>query len=201
MNNSFYKVLKVVWLLILLTFFTSCSSNVPFKDMAYIDHKNLVGTNSFESLVDSLIKKQELKVKKIVGKDVVLVSDFVNLDRLKNRSKLGFLLAEHLKNSLSNRNITVREVELGKQFEFGQSGFNILTRKQENISNQFVDNNFALVGTYSITTESLIIFIKLIDINNGNILSSASGSTLIDNEIKELERANRNPVIITPMVL
>ena len=61
---------------------------------------------------------------------MVLVSDFVNLDKLKNRSQLGFLLSSMLKDKLSSLDIIVREIELGKEFEIGNSGFNLLTREK-----------------------------------------------------------------------
>lgn len=187
--------------LLVLIFFTACSTDVIVKDLATINHKNLAGTNDFNSLIEFLVKKQELRVKSIVKNDVVLVSDFVNVDKLKNKSKLGFLLSEHLKNSLINRNIIVREVILGRDFELGDSGFNLLTRNKDRITNDEIDNRFAFVGTYSLTTESLVVFIKLIDITTGNILSSATGSVLVDGEIRELERASRQLSVISPMVL
>lgn len=187
--------------LIVLIFFTACSTDVIVKDLATINHKNLAGTNDFNSLVEFLVRKQELRVKNIVKNEIVLVSDFVNVDRLKNRSKLGFLLSEHLKNSLINRDIIVREVILGRDFELADSGFNLLTRDKNKITSDEVTNRYAFVGTYSLTTESLIVFIKLIDITTGNILSSTTGSVLVDGEIRELERSSRQPSVITPMVL
>lgn len=201
MKLQVIKILRVsLFSIFSVLFFASCSASI--KDIVAINHKNLAGTNSFNSLVNSLVKKQESKLlKNIASDDIVLVSDFVNLDKLKNRSKLGFLLSEHLKNALSNRNVIVREVELRSDFEYGKTGFNLLTRKQKNINKKFVDGRLAVVGTYSITTQSSIVFVKLIDITNGNILSSASGSTLLDDEIIELETVPQRQNIITPMVL
>jgi len=204
MNKNFIKILRLILISMFLAFFlTSCSQIV--KDMAKtspVNHKNLTGSNNFYSLVNNLVEKQSLKLKNnIPSHEVVLVSDFVNLDKLKNRSKLGFLLSEHLKNSLSNRSIIVREVELAQDFQYGKHGFNVLTRKQEDIKKKFIDSNYAIVGTYTITTESLIVFIKLIDISNGNILSSASGRTIIDDEILELERVPRKIFVREPLIL
>lgn len=200
MKNFYFKILKAFLLLIFLSFFSGCT-NIVVKDLATINHKNLAGTNNFASLIDYLVWQQEINIKSKVAGETILVSDFVNLDRLKNRSKLGFLLAEHLKNSASSRGIVVREVELGKQFQYGKSGLNVLTRKQSEILNTDVQSKYALVGTYSLTTKSMIVFIKLIDLSNGDILSSGSGSTLIDEEIRELERSNRTPQVYSPMVL
>ena len=93
-----------------------------------------------------------------------------------------------LKDSLVSQNIIVREIELGKEFEFGGSGFNMLTRNKDNIStSKITKERYAVVGTYSLTSKSLNLFIKLIDIRNGNILSSSYERTDIDNEILDLE--------------
>ncbi|RXK05103.1 hypothetical protein CRU97_08845 [Halarcobacter bivalviorum] len=163
------------------------------------NHKNVTGSNDFNSLVSKLIKKTSTRFDKyVLEDDVVLVSDFVNIDKLENKSKLGFLLSEHLKDALLNKNIIVRQVELSENFTFGESGLNLLTRNQKDITKKTVDGKFAVVGTYTITTETLIVFIKLIDVNNGNILASANSSTSIDDEILELEGIKKGKEISLP---
>jgi len=218
MQKSFSKTIKFLILIFFpLFFFTSCmsmkkitgSEDVPSFMETIVkkspsNHKNLTGSNNFNSLVENLVQKTSSRLDKyILDDDVVLVSDFVNIDKLENRSKLGFLLSEHLKDSLLNRDIIVRQVELSENFSYGKSGLNLLTREQRDISNKAVSGKFAVVGTYTITTETLIVFIKLLDVTNGNILASASSSTSIDNEILELEglRKERNIVLPPRMVL
>ncbi len=176
--NSLGKMKVILFSLFLSLFFTSCSYKNPIN-----------GTNNFHSLVSKLVDESASKIKKNVSsEDVILVSDFVNLDKLKNKSQLGFLLSSMLKDSLVSQNIIVREIELGKEFEFGGSGFNMLTRNKDNISSsKITKEKYAVVGTYSLTSKSLNLFIKLIDIRNGNILSSSYERTDIDNEILDLE--------------
>ena len=178
MSLAFLRVLKLViisslfWLL-----FTSCAYKNPINR-----------SNNFHSLVSKLVDDSANKIKKnLQADDVVLVSDFVNLDKLKNKSQLGFLLSSMLKDSLVSLNIIVREVEFGKEFEFGKSGFNLLTREKDRILSDKVKSRYAVVGTYSITSRSLNVFIKLIDINTGYILSSSYARTDIDDEILGLE--------------
>ena len=133
-----------------------------------------------------------------------MVSDFVNLDRLQNHSKLGFLLSDSLKNSLSARDIIIRQVELGKDFKIGKHGFNVLSRSADEINDTVQYERYAVVGTYSITTKRLILFIKLIELETGNILSSSSGSVIIDKEIRQLERTpdmNKGSGVHAPLVL
>jgi TolB-like protein len=125
----------------------------------------------------------------------------VNIDKLQNQSKLGFLLSETLKDVLSNQNIIIREVELSRDFKIGQKGFNVLSRKHNEIDNQIYDERFAVVGTYSITQKRLRVFIKLIDIYTGHILSSSSASTIMTDEIEKLEHVPKTQYIYKPMTL
>lgn len=193
--NLFSKLKVRVFFLSLLTLlFTSCSYHkipVTFQ----------TGANDFESLVSKLVEESKIK-NKVMADDIVLVSDFVNLDRLKNRSQLGFLLSDMLKGELVSKNIIVREVEFGKDFELGASGFNMLTRdKNRIISDNISKERLAVVGTYSITSKSLNVFIKLIDIRSGNILSSSYERTDIDKEIIELEGQNEVRPVLRPHVV
>ena len=175
---SFFGNLKFILISFFLVFFlTSCSYKNPIN-----------GTNNFHSLISKMVDESANKIKKnIASNDVVLVSDFVNLDKLKNKSQLGFLLSSMLKDRLVSSNIIVREIELGREFEFGKSGFNLLTRNKDRIISDKTKERYAVVGTYSLTSKSLNVFIKLIDIQTGNILSSSYERTDIDNEILGLE--------------
>ena len=178
------RVFRFYLSLILLTLFLgSCGA-----------YKDPVSKNTnFDSMINDMVKKSAIKIKKNVAYDeVVLVSDFVNLDNLKNRSQLGFLLSNLLKDRLSSLDVIVKEIELGKEFEFGPSGFNLLTREKNRILSDNVKSRYAVVGTYSISNKSLNLFIKLIDINNGNILSSSFARTDLDSEILDLEGISQN---------
>ena len=178
------RVFRFYLSLILLTlFFSSCGA-----------YKDPISKNTnFDSMLNDMVKKSAMKIKKNVAYDeVVLVSDFVNLDNLKNRSQLGFLLSNLLKDRLSSLDVIVKEIELGKEFEFGPSGFNLLTREKNRILSDNVKSRYAVVGTYSISNKSLNLFIKLIDINSGNILSSSFARTDLDSEILDLEGISQN---------
>jgi|TARA_R110002050_G_scaffold1417_1_gene10229 TolB-like protein len=180
-------------------FLTSLLLSLLFTSCVY---KDLDGANNFQAMLRALVENSYAKLDKNISKDeTVLVSDFVNLDNLQNHSKLGFLLSDTLKNSLLSKNILVREVELGNNFQIGKRGFNVLSRNSNKINNQVIDENFAVVGTYSVTTKRLIVFIKLIDVRSGTILSSSTASTLIDEEILDLERTPDSSTVYAPMVL
>ncbi|MFX4154951.1 FlgO family outer membrane protein [Aliarcobacter butzleri] len=200
MTFKMLRVLKLFLVSILLsTIFTSCSYKNPVTNVT-----------DFHSMISDMVDKSASKIKGNVRLgEVVLVSDFVNLDNLQNRSQLGFLLSNILKDKISSLNIIIREIELGKEFEFGPSGFNLLTREYGKILSNQVKSRYALVGTYSISNKSLNLFIKLIDINSGNILTSSFSRTDIDDEIINLEGnysidkkdKPKDPLIRQPLVL
>ncbi|QKF74155.1 hypothetical protein AFAEC_2004 [Aliarcobacter faecis] len=178
MQKPYLRVVKHILILLLLSFtLNSCAYKYPLN-----------GSNNFHALISTMVDESGQKIKRYVGSgEVVLVSDFVNLDKLQNRSQLGFLLSSMLKDKLSSLNIVVKEIELGKEFELGKSGFNLLTREQEKILSKTVQSKYAAVGTYSITSKTLNVFIKLIDVRTGNILASSYERTNIDDEILGLE--------------
>lgn len=190
MTLNFLGSLKLIIISSFLTIFlTSCAYKNPIN-----------GTNNFHSLVSGLVDASANKLKKnLYLDDVVLVSDFVNINNLKNKSQLGFLLSSMLKDRLASLDIVVREVEFGKEFEFGKTGFNLLTREKDKIvSDKVTKSRYAVVGTYSITSKSLNVFIKLIDIRTGYILSSSYERTDIDEEILGLEGNNNSNGKVTP---
>ncbi len=168
-------------------------------------YKNIDGSNNFQALLAKMVNTSYDKIKNELAKDdVILVTDFVNIDNLKTHSKLGFLLSETLKNELSAKNIIIKEVELSKTFKIGESGFNILSRKLKDIYNVIDEERFAMVGTYSITHRRLILFVKLIDIRTGHILSSSTESVALDKEIRKLdyvEKKKQQRRIFQPMTL
>lgn len=191
--TTFKSLRNFIFLAFLTLFFTSCSY-----------HKSIVnGTNNFESLVEELVDESAKKIKKnIMLDDVVLVSDFVNIDKLQNRSELGFLLSNILKDKLVSLDIIVREVEFANEFQLGKKGLNVLIRdKNKIISDKVSKERFAVVGTYSITNRSLNVFIKLIDIRTGYIHASSFERTAIDEEILSLEKPKDTRRVSRPHIV
>ena len=151
-----FKLLEILKLALISSFITLFLTSCAYKNP-------ISGSNNFHSLISKMVDNSAEKIKRNVPRgDVVLVSDFVNLDKLKNKSQLGFLLSSMLKDKLSSLDIIVREIELGREFEFGKTGFNLLTREKERILSDKVKSKYAVVGTYSISNRSLNVFIKLI---------------------------------------
>ncbi|HIP13458.1 MAG TPA: hypothetical protein EYG73_12165 [Arcobacter sp.] len=190
---------NTLFLLFSLLFFTSCTNYSLTKDT---DPNK---TTNFSYLTKTLLQPL---CKDIYPNKALYVTDFVNESNLQNRSQLGFLLSNNLKVNILNRNCTksnvIKSFELGDNIKIGGDGSKIFTRKLSDLGMKNIDkNNQILVGTYLFTKKQFIIYLKLINFNTGNIISSNYITAPLTFEIQELEGidTNTDPVIYRPMTL
>jgi len=192
--------IKIIIAIFASLFFYGCSSDF-FQNIS----NNPNQPTNFKSLDYNLTKSI---CKKIRPNKPLYVVDFVNESNLKNRSKLGFLLSNETKVSILNpmcsKNISIKNISLGKNLKIGENGSSILTRKLKQLKIQSIQDNLQiLVGSYVITKKQLIVFLKLVDLNSTNTISSATASTPITNEILDLEGIDTDttPTIYKPFHL
>lgn len=192
------KLLSIILLSSLALFFSACSSALPLA----VDYK----TTNYEDLMEDTVQKMSSKIAKLKKqREVVLVTDFVNVEKLQNKSRLGFLLSSSLKDTLSSKyDLTIREASLGKNFKMSQEGgLKLLSRNQREIDDNIYMENYAIVGTYTLTSRQLIVFVKIIDIYTGHVLGSASNRTRATQEVIQMDKTadEQQPRVYSPMVL
>ena len=123
--------------------------------------------------------------------EYTLITDFVDTDTLKGGTSLSFVLSNAYKDSLVNLNkFRVLEVELAKYFKIGNSGVKILTRELKELLNSNLKSKYALIGSYSATTNQLLIFLKLVNLESGMVEKSFMDTLQTSCEIKELLKSN-----------
>lgn len=133
------------------------------------------------------------KICKKIKKDSNLyVTDFVNQGDLENKSQLGFVLSDALKVNLLNsgcvRKNSIKTFNLAKYPTINQNGIKMLTRELKKMKTKSIqDDKQILIGTYTITSKQLLLFLKLVSLETGDTIASSSTTTYITNEILELE--------------
>ncbi len=178
------KILKNSILFIIILQFSSCISyNSLFSKKEVPKHTN------FKEIVGELIQPI---CKNIDENSILYITDFVNESNLKNNSHLGFLLANETKVSILNKNCTtnikIQDLQLSKEFKIGQNGSRILTRDANLMKiNNIKDDSQIVVGSYMLTKQQIIIFLKLMDLQNGNIISINSITKNLNDEFISLE--------------
>lgn len=147
-------------------------------------------------ITSSLLSSMKIEINK---NEPLLVADFVNTKTLKNHSELGFILSNSLKNTLTKKtDFTVKEVELSNEIGFGSNGLTALTRDNTKISNTF-NARFIVLGSYTITSTSLIVFTKIVDITTNDIIAASTINIDISTEILKMESKQKQ--IFTPVVI
>ena len=183
---------------IIMIFFTACS--IP--SMRY--NAELKNTD-YDQIVSQLLKKASYQIfPNMKMNEVLIVPNFAETATLKSNTKLSFILSDTLKNKLvSKYSYTVREISLSKNFRFGDEGLKVLTRNSRNINDTIVNARYAVVGTYTVTKNQLLLFLKFINIRDGLILASSSYSTDLTQEITDSNQVviEKEPLIFQPMTL
>jgi len=192
------KKIKLLSLLVITILFNACS--IP--ELRY--NHELKNTN-YDEIVSNLLQKASYQIFPNMEMDeVLIVPNFAETTTLKSNTRLSFILSDVLKNKLvSKYSYTVREIELSKNFRFGEEGFKVLTRNAKSINNTVINSRYAVVGTYTLTKNQLLLFLRFINIRDGLILASSTYSTDLTQEITESNKIviQKKPVIYQPMTL
>ncbi len=101
----------------------------------------------------------------------VVVTTFVNLDNMKETSSLGRLIAENLIHELQVRGWKVFDIRLAKDIVVKPQGEFSITRDIRNIRNYYRVNS-VITGTYAITSNSVIVNARIIDVKSGVVVST-----------------------------
>ena len=111
-------------------FLTGCSLAPVYKSF---DKTTYETSTNFSNLTDSLMEELSSRTSEIsyYSSDSLIITDFVNINSLDNKSTLGFILSNELKTSLNKRfpNMSLKELTLGKDIKIGSNGVKILSRK------------------------------------------------------------------------
>jgi TolB-like protein len=115
----------------------------------------------------------------------ILVTSFSNLDNLSETTSLGRLLGEQLIHELKVRGWQVVDLRLTKSVIVNQSGEFSLSRELSRIRESFPAGN-VLVGTYSRTTDGVLLSARIIDVASGHVQSSAQSRAPRDRFVNNL---------------
>jgi TolB-like protein len=193
-------------LLVLIMLFNGCSL-VQENDKSFkFKYYQSTQTTNFSVLAQDLTEGLESELAKLDKRNPIYVVDFVNLKNLVNSSQLGFILSEEIKTQISQKlDIPIISIEYMKYLKLGDSGSRFLARDLKEVNNTKINKNtYALVGTYAFTQRQLILYLKLIDLNNGVILKSSTRARNLTDEILDFEsnkQQPKQPKIYKPIIL
>lgn len=101
-----------------------------------------------------------------------IVTSFTSLDKITDTSALGRLISENLMHGLQVHKWQILEVRLTKGIDVTSSGEFSLSRDVNKLKDEYKISG-VVTGTYSIAEGNLTINARVIDVNNGVVISSA----------------------------
>ncbi len=101
-----------------------------------------------------------------------LVGSFVDLNNLASSSPLGRLIAENLMHELQVRYWKIFEPRLMKNFLINEGGEFVLSRDVKQLRDKF-NVTGVVAGTYVVSGNSTIVNARVVNIDNGMVISSA----------------------------
>lgn len=119
------------------------------------------------SLADQLVRN----VSKNNANASFLISSFTNINNLAETTPLGRLMAENLMHELQIRAWRVYEPRLMQNFVINRNGEFTLSRDVRHLREQYGVTN-VVAGTIAYSNDQLIINARVIDVNNGMVVST-----------------------------
>lgn len=176
--------MRILSILLITIFFSGCIFQGSLPQIKNED------STDFRFLTTQLVSNSFCS--KINQNSTLYVTDFVNESNLENKSELGFLLSNELKVAIlrsgCTKNVAIKTFNLAQNLKIGQNGAKILTRDLNQLKTQTIEDDKQIaIGSYSITNKKLILFVKLVNLKDGNTIATNSSQTEITTEIRELE--------------
>lgn len=125
----------------------------------------------------------------------ILSTTFVSNDNLKETSRFGRILQEHITSRLVQLNYTAKEIKLRDRMVMQeQSGETMLSRNLQELNDkQSLSAQAVLVGTYTYTNRIMYISARLINPKTRNIISSYDYRLCMDDNVLAMFGLKRQP--------
>lgn len=151
--------MKIIYTLFLLIIFTSCFYQTPEQAFYNTDF-----SKNFNEISKDFCK--------FINYRKVILADIVNYKTLKP-TPAGEFLTEFFRNSLVNKcNTSIYQIEIRKKIKINNIGISAFSRDINNIKNTQLKSRYLITGTYSMTDNFVIIFVRLIDLKTKKIILS-----------------------------
>jgi TolB-like protein len=145
---------------------------VPYAYQPILSRQALSPAGIFNSNMIFLADQVDRNRDDAVASKPLIVTSFANLDDLSETSSLGRLIGEQLMHEMKVRGWNVIDMRVTKSISVNPSGEFSLSRDLGRIRDTFKVGS-VVVGTYTKTTDGLLISARVIDVSSGAVVSTA----------------------------
>lgn len=157
----------------LMCLFAGCTMPVITESNA--PEENLVTLPPVGNFNDRMKNLADQLDKNVVANKLTstyIVTSFTNLDKLGDTTALGRLIAENLMYGLQVHKWQIVEIRLTKGIDVNATGEFSLSRDVNKLKEEYKISG-VVAGTYSVADGNLTINARVIDVDNGMVVSSA----------------------------
>lgn len=144
-----------------------------------------------DRLLDNINSHADVRHPPLTKGRTLLVTSFVELDRLQKTSHLGRLLAEQVASRINQKGYTTVEVKLAQEIFIQENqGEFALSRSLTQISRRHAAQAI-VVGTYTLLNDYVYITIKIVHANDGHVYAAHDFAIPISVVFRHGEEENR----------
>lgn len=155
----------------------------PIYTMLLKPQGSATPAGNLNALVTFLADQLERNVDKKAQHQPIVITTFVNLDNLRETSRLGRLLSENLMHEMHVRRWSIVDFRLVSNLLITESGEFSLARDMKKIKETYRVGGI-VTGTYLITNDTVMVNARFMDTDTGMVLST--GQVAIPTEGNEL---------------
>lgn len=145
---------------------------VPYAYQPILSRQALSPAGVFNSNMIFLADQVDRNRDDAVVSKPLIVTSFANLDDLSETSSLGRLIGEQLMHEMKVRGWNVIDMRVTKSISVNPSGEFSLSRDLGRIRDTFKVGS-VVVGTYTKTSDGLLLSARVIDVSTGAVVSTA----------------------------
>ena len=142
--------------------------------------KSSSGTGLLNSKIIFLADQLENNISEAYKSWPIVVTTFVDINRLDETNTFGRAIAESLIHELQVRGWNVLEIRLSRSIFVNDKGEFALTRDRNKLKSSKVKVRLLVLGTYFITGNNVVINARIVDFLTGQVLSTAQAAVPIN---------------------
>lgn len=147
-------------------------SPLPYKYEPIINQPSTTPSGIFNSGVMFLAEQIDRNVILEARGKPTIFTNIVSLGNLSESSELGRLVSEHLIHELQLRYWTVSDIRLNRDVIINESGEFSLSRDVKKLRDNIPASN-VITGTYTNTADGVLVNVRVLDLSNGQVMSTA----------------------------
>jgi TolB-like protein len=147
-------------------------SPMPYRYEPIINQPSAIPSGIFNSGVMFLAEQLDRNVILEARGKPTIFTNIVSLGNLSESSELGRLVSEHLIHELQLRYWTVSDIRLNRDVIINEAGEFSLSRDVKKLRDNIPAAN-VITGTYTNSADGVLLNVRVLDMSNGQVLSTA----------------------------